>query len=74
MVISQSIQQPIPKLRIRTFTNVSTNYYKFYKSCLVILNWFFNQKQSNWLKKTHENSEFVVSKLVVGSGDQDIID
>ena len=32
---------------------------------------FLYQKQSDWLKKIRKNSEFVVLKLVVGSGEQD---
>ena len=33
---------------------------------------FFGQKQSDWLKKWCKNSGFIVSELVVGSGEQDM--
>ena len=59
--VAHRIQQPIPKLRIRIFTNVFTCKNKFCKSGVIIVIGFFCQ--IDWLK-IRKDSRIVVSELV----------
>ena len=56
---SPDLKTNFEKLQILIFTNILNNRNKFYNSCLLICHCL------------GKNSEFLVSKLIVGSGEQD---
>ena len=62
MNLAHRIQQPIPKLRIRSYMNFLINKNKFYNFCLFFIGSMTNMKISG----------FVVLELLTGSGEPDI--